>query len=68
MKYLEDTLTGAVRKFDEKIPKQARKMKVFRKAKQYVYDEEENTITASPGRWMPSTKAKFDAWVKAGKE
>lgn len=68
MKYLEDTITGAVRKFDEKIPKQMRRMKVFAKAKTYDYDEEDNVITASRGRWKPSTKAKYDAWIKQTKE
>ena len=65
---MEDTLTGAVRKFNEKIPKEMRKMKVFAKAKSYDYDEDEKTIVASRGRWKPSTKAKYDAWIKSTKE
>lgn len=68
MKYYEDNLTEAVRKFDDRIPKQKRRMKVFAKAKQYVYDEDENTIIASQGRWKPTTKQKYDAWVKSTKE
>ena len=74
MKYYEDTMEqeqgklAPVRKFNEKIPKEVRKMKVFAKAKVYVYDEEENTIIASRGRWKPSTKAKYDAWIKSTKE
>lgn len=64
MTYLEDQLTGAVRKFNEEIPKEARKIKVFMKSKSYDYDSDENIITASKGRWKKSTKTKYDAWVK----
>jgi len=74
MKYMEDTMEqegnklAPVRQFNDKIPKEVRKMKVFAKAKAYVYDEDENTIIATRGRWKPSTKAKYDAWVKSTKD
>ena len=64
MRYLKDTMTGAVRRFNENIPKEARKYKVFMKAKKYSYDSDENTILASPGRWEPTTVKAYNNWAK----
>ena len=65
MTYLKDTMTDAVRCFDEQIPKEARKIKMFLRAKAYEYDSETNTIDTSRGRWRMGTKKDYDAWIKA---
>jgi len=64
MTYLKDQLTGACRKFDENKPKEARKIKVFMKAKLYNYDGDDKKTTAYGGRWQKTTKKAYDAWVK----
>ena len=64
MTYLKDQLTGTVRKFNEEIPKEARKIKVFLKAKLYTYDSDENKTTANSGRWQKTTKAEYAKWLK----
>lgn len=64
MTYLKDQLTGAVRVFDEAVPKESRRIEVFLKAKQYTYLSKENKIQASPGRWHVSTKAEHTKWLK----
>lgn len=67
MTYLKDEITGAVRKFDEEIPKEKRRMKVFLKAKMYSYDSDENKTNASIGRWKKTTKTEYTKWVNSTK-
>lgn len=66
MTYLKDQLTGACRKFDEKKPKEQRKIKTFLKSKLYNYDGDDKAVTTSQGRWQKTTKQAYDAWAKAG--
>lgn len=64
MTYLKDQLTGAVRVFDEEVPKEARRIKVFLKAKMYTYFSEENVMQASAGRWQVSNKTEYTKYIK----
>jgi hypothetical protein len=68
MTYLKDVQTEAVRKFDETIPKEARKIKIFKKARLYGVSEEiEGSIEAIGRRWEKTTKAEWTRWVKSTK-
>ena len=64
MTYLKDTLTDVCRVFDEEVPKEARKIKRFLKAKSYDYDGDENMTTSSRGRWKKTTKAEYTRYFK----
>ena len=64
MTYLKDRLTNVVRVFDEEVPKEARMIKRFLKAKVYDYDSDENTSMASRGRWSKTTKTEYTKYTK----
>lgn len=64
MTYLKDSLTDAIRCFDEKTPKEERKIKAFLKAREYGVDDDNNTIESVGRRWSKTTKAEYDKYIK----
>ena len=66
MKYLKDEITGAVRKFNEEVPKQERRYAIFKKARRYGTDEKGN-IEVVGRRWKDTTKTEYTKYIKASK-
>ena len=67
MKYLKDELNGAVRKFDETIPKEANRMAVFLEARKYGTNEKGNYEVVGK-RWRETTKTEYTKYINSTKE